>query len=87
MAVCRLASCALLSKREVACACPRWRERAASPSAISALSSRECIFATDADEEAVDFARRGVYPKAALSGLTEEQVGRYFTQDGLGQCF
>lgn len=29
----------------------------------------------------MDFARRGVYPKAALSGLTEEQVGRYFTQD------
>jgi two-component system CheB/CheR fusion protein len=40
------------------------------------------IFATDADEQAVDFARRGVYPESALSGLSEEQIGRYFTQDG-----
>jgi two-component system CheB/CheR fusion protein len=39
------------------------------------------IFATDADEEAINFARHGVYPEDALSGLSEEQVGRYFTHD------
>ena len=38
------------------------------------------IFATDADEEAVDFARHGIYPERALSGLSEEQIGRYFTR-------
>jgi two-component system CheB/CheR fusion protein len=36
------------------------------------------IFATDIDEDAVKFARRGVYPPSALKGLSEEQIGRYF---------
>jgi len=39
------------------------------------------IFATDLDAEAVAFARRGVYPPAALSGVPEELVSRYFTKD------
>lgn len=39
------------------------------------------IFATDVDEEAVDFARHGVYPESALSGLSEDQIGRYFVED------
>ena len=39
------------------------------------------IFATDIDEEAVGFARRGVYPPSALKGLSEEQLGRYFVED------
>lgn len=36
------------------------------------------IFATDVDEEAVDFARRGVYPAGSLAGLSEELIGHYF---------
>jgi two-component system, chemotaxis family, CheB/CheR fusion protein len=41
------------------------------------------IFATDIDEDAVRFARRGVYPPSALGGLSEEQIGRYFVgEDG-----
>ncbi len=39
------------------------------------------IFATDVDGEAVDFARSGVYPAGALSGLSEEQKEHYFTQE------
>lgn len=39
------------------------------------------IFATDVDEEAVNFARHGVYPENALSGLTEKQVRHYFVED------
>lgn len=42
------------------------------------------IFATDLDEGAVEHARRGVYPASALSGLSENQVSRYFEEiDGL----
>jgi two-component system CheB/CheR fusion protein len=39
------------------------------------------IFATDIDEDAVRFARRGVYPPSALGGLSEEQIGRYFVDE------
>ena len=39
------------------------------------------IFATDIDEDAVIFARRGVYPPSALGGLSEEQIGRYFVDE------
>jgi two-component system, chemotaxis family, CheB/CheR fusion protein len=39
------------------------------------------IFATDIDEDAVRFARRGVYPPSALKGLSEEQKGRYFVEE------
>ncbi|MEW6636593.1 MAG: CheR family methyltransferase, partial [Actinomycetota bacterium] len=39
------------------------------------------IFATDLDEDAVNFARRGVYPEGALAGLSEEQVRRYFVEE------
>jgi two-component system, chemotaxis family, CheB/CheR fusion protein len=37
------------------------------------------IFATDIDESAVNFARRGVYPAAALKDVPEELVERYFS--------
>ncbi|MDQ5851392.1 MAG: PAS domain-containing protein, partial [Chloroflexota bacterium] len=41
------------------------------------------IFATDLDADAIVFARRGVYPAAALSGLPDELVARYFmARDG-----
>jgi two-component system CheB/CheR fusion protein len=40
------------------------------------------IFATDVDEEAVNFARRGVYSEAALAGLPEDLIDRYFIEDG-----
>ena len=39
------------------------------------------IFATDLDGDAVDFARRGVYPASALSGLSEEQKNHYFLEE------
>jgi two-component system CheB/CheR fusion protein len=39
------------------------------------------IFATDVDEEALAIARRGRYPAAALTGLTDELIGRYFIHD------
>jgi two-component system, chemotaxis family, CheB/CheR fusion protein len=39
------------------------------------------IFATDADGEAIAFARRGVYPAQALSRLPEDLIMRYFTRE------
>lgn len=42
------------------------------------------IFATDLDNDAVAFARRGIYPHAALTGLPEELISRYFVKlDGV----
>ncbi len=38
------------------------------------------IFATDLDNEAIAFARRGIYPAAALVNLAPEMIERYFTQ-------
>jgi two-component system CheB/CheR fusion protein len=38
------------------------------------------IFATDLDADAVTFARRGVYPAAALANLSEQMIDRYFTE-------
>jgi two-component system CheB/CheR fusion protein len=38
------------------------------------------IFATDLDGEAVAFARRGVYPAAAVSRLPDDLVARHFTR-------
>ena len=40
------------------------------------------IFATDIDEDAIRFARRGVYPPSALKELSEEQKSRYFVEEG-----
>jgi two-component system CheB/CheR fusion protein len=37
------------------------------------------IFATDLDEEALAFARRGLYPAASLAGVTQDRRARYFT--------
>ena len=39
------------------------------------------IFATDADAEAVAFARRGIYPAQALANLSEDLRERYFTKE------
>jgi two-component system CheB/CheR fusion protein len=39
------------------------------------------IFATDIDEDAVKYARHGLYPPSALKGLSEEQIGRYFVEE------
>ncbi|MGZ5052263.1 MAG: EAL domain-containing protein [Methylobacter sp.] len=36
------------------------------------------IFATDIDENALSFARRGLYPAAAMSEVSPEQLQRYF---------
>jgi two-component system CheB/CheR fusion protein len=46
------------------------------------------LFATDLDEQAVAFARQGVYPAAALAGVSEELRSRYFTHvDGAGGTY
>ena len=39
------------------------------------------IFATDIDEEAIRFARQGLYPPSALKGLSGEQIDRYFVEE------
>lgn len=36
------------------------------------------IFATDVDENAIEFARHGVYPAAALTGLSPQRRTRFF---------
>ncbi len=38
------------------------------------------IFATDLDNEAITFARRGIYPAAMLATLSADLIARYFTQ-------
>ncbi len=38
------------------------------------------IFATDLDNDAITFARRGVYPASALTGLPDDLVERHFTR-------
>jgi two-component system CheB/CheR fusion protein len=40
------------------------------------------IFATDVDEDAVNFARQGLYPPSALSPLSDEQIRRFFDHEG-----
>ncbi|HEY7092868.1 MAG TPA: CheR family methyltransferase [Ktedonobacterales bacterium] len=44
------------------------------------------IFATDLDEDAVAFARRGVYPRASVANLPADLLDRYFVKlDGTYQ--
>ena len=43
------------------------------------MTSPVQIFATDLDEEAVAFARRGLYPPASLASIPEDLRARYFT--------
>jgi two-component system CheB/CheR fusion protein len=38
------------------------------------------IFATDLDNDAVIFARRGIYPASALANMPPELIDRYFTK-------
>ncbi|HEX6289418.1 MAG TPA: CheR family methyltransferase [Herpetosiphonaceae bacterium] len=42
------------------------------------------IFATDLDADAIAFARRGVYPAAALTGLSDQLIDRYFSRSSGG---
>ena len=42
------------------------------------------LFATDVDAEAVAFARRGRYPAAALAGVSQERLDRFFTKESGG---
>ncbi len=46
------------------------------------LQYRIQIFATDIDDEALNVARRGVYPAASMSEVSPEQLERYFRQTG-----
>jgi two-component system CheB/CheR fusion protein len=39
------------------------------------------VFATDADPDAIAFARRGIYPVSALARMPDELVTKYFTRD------
>ncbi len=40
------------------------------------------IFATDIDDDALNVARRGVYPAASMSEVSPDQLERYFRQTG-----
>jgi len=40
------------------------------------------IFASDLDEEALAFARRGVYPEAIEADVSEERLQRFFSREG-----
>lgn len=42
------------------------------------------IFATDANADAVEFARRGLYPDSALAPLTPQRRARFFVAEGGG---
>ncbi len=42
------------------------------------------IFATDISPDAVEFARRGLYPESALADVPEAVVARHFTQSASG---
>ncbi len=42
------------------------------------------IFATDLDADAIAFARQGVYPAAALTGLSADRIARYFSSSAGG---
>jgi chemotaxis methyl-accepting protein methylase len=43
------------------------------------------VFATDVDREALDFARAGLYPAAALAGLGEARLARWFRPEAHDQ--
>jgi two-component system CheB/CheR fusion protein len=45
------------------------------------------IYATDADDDALDTARQAVYPRDALKGLPEGYAERYFEPVGGGMAF
>ena len=40
------------------------------------------IFATDIDEDAINVARSGIYPKSISADLTQERLKTFFTKDG-----
>jgi two-component system, chemotaxis family, CheB/CheR fusion protein len=40
------------------------------------------IFATDLDDEAISFARRGLYPASAVRTVRPEILGKYFVREG-----
>lgn len=42
------------------------------------------IFATDVDEEAIAFARRGLYPRAIAQDLVPNRLARYFQEEERG---
>jgi two-component system CheB/CheR fusion protein len=46
------------------------------------LSFTVRIFATDLDSEAIAYARRGIYPATAVSGVPPELLDRYFIHEG-----
>jgi two-component system CheB/CheR fusion protein len=53
-----------------------------SPNPLDAISVR--IFATDIDDEAIAFARRGLYPAEALRHVPQAWIDRYFVRSGDG---
>jgi two-component system CheB/CheR fusion protein len=40
------------------------------------------VFATDVDNDAINFARRGIYSKSSVENLSDDLIDRYFTRAG-----
>jgi two-component system CheB/CheR fusion protein len=53
--------------------------------ALSESAPKVRLFATDLDNDAIAFARRGIYPHSALAGLSEAFIDRYFLRRD-GHC-
>ncbi|MGY1714526.1 CheR family methyltransferase [Geodermatophilus sp. SYSU D01106] len=49
---------------------------------VDEFRERVKIYATDVDEEALTQARQALFTEREMTGLTPEQVERYFTQEG-----
>lgn len=50
-----------------------------------AAAQKSCpvqIFATDVDEDALEVARRGIYPESIVTDVSPERLGRFFTRVG-----
>lgn len=50
-----------------------------------AAAQKSCpvqIFATDVDEDALEVARRGIYPESIVTDVSLERLGRFFTRVG-----
>ena len=50
--------------------------------ALGTESTGVRIFATDLDEDAIAFARRGIYPPSSLANVPDELIGRHFISVG-----
>ncbi|EHJ48888.1 MCP methyltransferase/methylesterase, CheR/CheB with PAS/PAC sensor [Solidesulfovibrio carbinoliphilus subsp. oakridgensis] len=51
---------------------------------LSSRLNKVMVFATDIDEEGLEFARSGLYPQAIEASVTPERLNRYFRKEGNG---